>query len=101
MRVVVIGSGIAGVSFGEEMLKLQPTTSIILLTRETHGYYSRPLLSHGFSREDIEGKIILRSFESLAQAGIRVESGVQVSSFDCEARTVCYGKNGQDFALDY
>jgi len=101
MRVVIIGSGIAGVSFAEELSKLQTAASITILTRETHGYYSRPLLSHGFTREDIETKIVLRSFESLEQSGMTVESGAEVSSFNCAARVVQYRKGEDDFRLGY
>ena len=101
MRVAVIGSGIAGVSFAEELLKLQPASSITLLTRETYGYYSRPLLSHGFTRADIESKIILRSFESLEQVGIHVASGVDVAEFDRTTKTLSFRKNGEELSLGY
>jgi NAD(P)H-nitrite reductase large subunit len=101
MRIAVIGSGIAGVSFAEELLKLQPANSITLLTRETHGYYSRPLLSHGFTRADIESKIILRSFDSLEQTGIHVASGVDVTAFDRATKTLSYRKNGEELTLVY
>lgn len=101
MHIVIIGSGIAGVSFAEELVKLQPSDAVTLLTQETHGYYSRPLLSHGFSREEIESRIILRSFESLAQLGIRVESDAEVLSFDCGAKTVSYRKDGHVLTLGY
>jgi NAD(P)H-nitrite reductase large subunit len=82
MNIVIIGSGIAGISLAEELRKLLPDNGISVLTRETHGYYSRPLLSHGFSREDIESKIVLRSFDSLREAGIQVLDGVEVRAVD-------------------
>lgn len=101
MRVAVIGSGIAGVSFAEELLKLRRASSITLLTRETYGYYSRPLLSHGFTRADIESKIILRSFESLEQAGMHVASGVDVTALDCAGKTIHYRQSGEDLSSEY
>ena len=65
MHIVIIGSGMAGITFAEELHKLDPSARLTVLTHETHGYYSRPMLSHGFSRDDVETKIILRSFEDL------------------------------------
>jgi len=101
MRVIVVGSGIAGVVFAEELHKRRPDWPITLLTREAGGYYSRPLLSHAFTREDIETKIVLKSFEALAQSGIRVESGAGVQSIDTGARTVLYRRADSDYALPY
>ncbi len=60
MQIAIVGSGIAGVTFAEEIHKLDRQLHVTLLTRETCGYYSRPLLSHCFSRTDIETKIVLR-----------------------------------------
>lgn len=102
MRIVVIGSGIAGVSFAEEMRKRAPETELTLLTRETGGYYSRPLLSHAFTRDDIESKIVLRDFEALAQAsGIRVISGVEVRTIEPDTQNVIYRQGEEDIRLAY
>ena len=48
MRVVVIGSGLAGVTLAEGLAREH---TVELLTAETHGYYSRPRLSHAFSAD--------------------------------------------------
>ncbi len=88
MHVVVIGSGIGGVTFCEEMRKYSEGTKVTLLTRETHGYYSRPLLSHGFTRKDIEEKIVMKSFKTLEAGGITVNAGVEVKSLDRATKTL-------------
>ena len=72
MKTVIVGSGLAGVTLAEELRKKKPEDSITLITHEKRGYYSRPMLSHGFARDDIEQKIILKTFEALTALGIEV-----------------------------
>jgi NAD(P)H-nitrite reductase large subunit len=102
MDVLVVGSGIAGVSFAEEFRKLAPDHSVTLLTAETLGYYSRPLLSHGFTRDDIETRIILRRFDQLEQTGIRVLSGREAVALDPAGhRLDCRAEPDQTASLAY
>ncbi len=100
-HIVVVGSGIAGVTFAEEFRKLERETFITLLTRETYGYYSRPLLSHGFSRGDIETKIVLKSFPVLIGNHIAVEGGAEVLGLDRGAKKFVFRKDGEDMTLGY
>lgn len=88
MRTVIIGSGIAGITFAEELRKLEPEAEILVLTHENRGYYSRPMLSHGFSRSDVETKIILKSFDELRRAGIDVRAPFEATAIDRSARLV-------------
>ena len=94
MKVMIIGSGIAGVTLAEELRKTCPAAAITLLTHETYGYYSRPLLSHGFSRADIEEKIILRGFDALRAAGVAVIAGAEGVGIDRAMRRVAYHSDG-------
>jgi NAD(P)H-nitrite reductase large subunit len=101
MHIVIIGSGMAGIILAEELRKRSADTRITVLTRETHGYYSRPMLSHGFSRDDIETKILLKSFEALASAGIHVHPDTNVLAIDRADKTVSIRQNGQDSVVGY
>lgn len=101
MSIVIIGSGIAGISLAEELRKLSPDQRVCVLTRETHGYYSRPLLSHGISREDIESKIVLRTFASLRESGIEVRDGVDVRTIDRIAQAVTYTDGTNEYRHGY
>ena len=101
MHIVIIGSGMAGITLAEELRKRSAETRITVLTRETHGYYSRPMLSHGFSREDVETKIILKSFAALGSAGIEVRTNTDVLAIDRAARTVSLRHNGEDTVVGY
>lgn len=78
MRIVVIGSGLAGVTFAEAAAARHEVT---LLTSETHGYYSRPRLSHGLALSDeAAAKIVLKPFGALK--GVRVRAGERVETID-------------------
>ncbi len=88
MKVIVIGSGIAGVTFAEKLRALSPDAKITLLTKENHGYYSRPRLSLGFSHDDIEQSIVIKSFDELRNNNICVISGVEVTGIDRQQQQV-------------
>ncbi|SJM93064.1 NAD(P)/FAD-dependent oxidoreductase [Crenothrix polyspora] len=95
MHIVIIGSGIAGVSFAEKCLALKASTpnstiaiNITLVTHEHDGYYSRPLLSRGFTKTDIENTIILKKFDKIRDSGINVLSGAEVTAIDRHSKTI-------------
>ena len=101
MHIVIIGSGMAGIILTEELRKLSPDTRLTVLTQETHGYYSRPMLSHGFSRDDIETKIILKSFDDLRATGIDIKAATEVLSIDPTAKTVAFRQDERDSTMEY
>jgi NAD(P)H-nitrite reductase large subunit len=78
MRIVVIGSGLAGVTFAEAAAARHKVT---LVTSETLGYYSRPRLSHGIALSDeAAAKIVLKPFAALK--GVEVIAGRRVEAID-------------------
>lgn len=101
MDIVIIGSGIAGVSFAEKVRALPVEAEITLVTREHDGYYSRPLLSRGFTRSDIEQSIILKTFEQLRAGNINVISGTEVIGINRDAKTINLDGPCQEKSLPY
>jgi NAD(P)H-nitrite reductase large subunit len=91
----------AGVTLAEEVLKGNPSAAVTLITEDTDGYYSRPMLSHGFSRDDIESKIILKSFDALHHGGLKVMAGCKVKGIDRLKKTVRYVENGLEGAVGF
>jgi NAD(P)H-nitrite reductase large subunit len=97
MRVVVVGSGLAGVTVAEALAK-SARHAVTLVTTETHGYYSRPRLSHGFALSDeAAAKIVLKRFDALAP-GVQVACGAEAVSIEREKRRLVL-RNDQ--SLDY
>ena len=92
MRVVVIGSGLAGVTLAEALAKEHAVT---LVTAETHGYYSRPRLSHGFSNP---ASPVLKSFAALGP--VRVLAGTTVERIDRDGRELVLGDHHQCLPYD-
>ena len=83
MKIVIVGSGLAGVTVAEALAK-SARHEIALVTSETLGYYSRPRLSHGLALSDeAAAKIVLKRFEALA-AGVRVLAGTEAWLIDRE-----------------
>jgi NAD(P)H-nitrite reductase large subunit len=101
MRIVIIGSGVGGVSFAEKYRALQADAQITLITREDDGYYSRPLLSRGFSTENIEQSIILKPFDKLRDENIDIISATEVTAINRADRTVVVKRPDQESVLPY
>jgi NAD(P)H-nitrite reductase large subunit len=101
MQVVIIGSGVAGVTFAEKYRALDADAEITLVTRENDGYYSRPLLSRGFSKETIEETIVLKPFAALRESRIDVISGVDITAIHRGPRKVDVAGTCQEKSLKY
>jgi NAD(P)H-nitrite reductase large subunit len=101
MHIIVIGSGIAGVSFAEKYRSFSLDDEITLITRENDGYYSRPLLSRGFSKNDIEQSIILKTFDELRAGNITVYSGTEVTALNRSDKTLAVTGPDQEKILQY
>ena len=86
MKVVILGSGMAGVSLAEELRRQAPDAQVELVTRDTQGFYSRPWLSHSFSQDDKVRRIVLKTFSALASAGIDVRAGAEALTISRRAR---------------
>jgi NAD(P)H-nitrite reductase large subunit len=101
MQIVIIGSGVAGVSFAEKYRALSAEDEITLVTREHDGYYSRPLLSRGFSKADIEQSIILKPFDKLRENDINVLCGVEVTAINRADKSIAISGACQEKELPY
>lgn len=97
MKVIVVGSGLAGVTVAEGLAK-SGRHRVTLVTTETNGYYARPRLSHGLALDDASAaKIVLKRFDSLAP-GVRVVAGNEAWLIDREKQRLAIAG---DERLDY
>lgn len=101
MQVVIIGSGIAGVTFAEKYRSLDADAKITVVTWENDGYYSRPLLSRGFSKDTIEQTIILKPFDALRDNKIEVIVGAKITAIHRGNHTVDLESDGDNQSLTY
>jgi len=83
MRIVVIGSGLAGITVAEALARSHDVT---VVTAETAGYYSRPRLSHGVALDEAAAaKIVMKRYEALP---FRVLAGTRVERIERASRRV-------------
>jgi NAD(P)H-nitrite reductase large subunit len=101
MHIIIIGSGIAGVSFAEKYRSYSKDYEITIITRENDGYYSRPLLSRGFSKNDIEQSIILKTFDELRASNITVINGAKITAINRGEKTVAVTGSSQKQSFSY
>ncbi len=100
MNIVIIGSGIAGITFAEKMRQLSDA-NITVLTLESGNYYSRPMLSRGFSNADIEQSISIKSFAEIRKKNIQIIENISVSSIDRHNQQVHTSKEGETHIYEY
>ncbi len=84
MKVVIVGSGLAGVTVAEGLAK-SGKHPVSLVTAESLGYYSRPRLSHGLALADeAAAKIVMKRFDALK--GVEVLAGTHAERIDRDAQ---------------
>ena len=88
-RIVIIGSGIAGISLVRELRKLDKEVDIVLLSRESGDFYSKPALSNALAGGKSVAALVLTPAAKLAQdLQVRLVGGTEVTSVDTGAKTV-------------
>ncbi|MGH8734740.1 MAG: NAD(P)/FAD-dependent oxidoreductase [Burkholderiales bacterium] len=97
MKVVIVGSGLAGVTVAETLAK-SARHDVALVTTETNGYYSRPRLSHGLALSDeAAAKIVMKSFAAVG--GVKVRAGEQAWLIERERKRLVL-KSGETLPYD-
>ncbi len=89
-RLVVVGNGMAGARFVEEVLERGGGEQfrITVFGDEPHGNYNRIMLSPVLAGETTEDEIVLNSHEWYADSGITLRAGVRVERIDTAAKLV-------------
>src|SRR5499426_3064047 len=94
-RLVVIGNGMAGARFVEELLARSGASQfdLVVFGDEPYGNYNRILLSGVLAGSHQPEEIFLNSLEWYKKNGIQLHAGVRVESIDREAK-VARGAGG-------
>lgn len=88
-HTLIIGAGHAGYSLAKELRKLDPDRSIILLSSDSADYYSKPLLSNGFSKRKSAAELIQKTAEQMAaELNIRIWPFCTAERIDAEQHQV-------------
>src|SRR5215831_12677262 len=89
-RLVVIGNGMGGARFVEELLRRggQKHFEMVMFGDEPYGNYNRILLSGVLAGSHEPKDIFLNSLQWYTENGIKLHAGVRVESIDRKAKTV-------------
>src|SRR5918997_777638 len=92
-RVVVVGNGMAGARFVEELLERGGGEQfrVTVFGDEPHGNYNRIMLSPVLAGEELEDDIVLNSHDWYADNGVELRAGVRVERVDTAAKLVHAG----------
>lgn len=88
-RIVIIGSGMAGITLARELRKLDKAADIFVLSRECGDFYSKPALSNALARGKTAEALVLTPALKLAQdLQARIVANVAVTAIDTRAKSV-------------
>lgn len=88
-QTLIIGAGYAGYSLAKELRKLDPNRSICLLSQDSADYYSKPLLSNGFSKQKSAADFIQKTAAQMAtELNIEVKPYCNAEHIDAELHQV-------------
>ncbi|SDD05630.1 nitrite reductase (NADH) large subunit [Geodermatophilus telluris] len=101
-RLVVVGTGMAGARFVEEVLERGGGEQfrITVLGDEPHGTYNRIMLSPVLAGETGEDEIVLNSHDWYADNGVQLRAGVRVERLDTAAK-LAYASDGTAAPYDH
>jgi NAD(P)H-nitrite reductase large subunit len=94
MRVVVIGTGPAGITAAETLRRLDPTGSVVALSAEDSPPYSPPAMADHFltGRDD---PLYWKGRDVAGRLGIEERRGVHVDAVDTDSREVVLADGGR------
>lgn len=88
-KLVMVGNGMAGVSFIEQLLKLNPKRyEITIIGAEPHPNYNRIMLSSVLAGDTDMKDIVLNDWNWYTENGITLHTGHTVTNIDSKGRTV-------------
>jgi NADPH-dependent 2,4-dienoyl-CoA reductase/sulfur reductase-like enzyme/ferredoxin len=87
-HVVVIGTGIAGITAVEEVRKLHPDVEITVVGAERHDFYNRMAISRLVDEDTTPDKLSLMSLDWARRRRVLYLPGVSVAAIDRSGREV-------------
>jgi len=85
--IVIIGAGHAGYQLVKEIRKLNTALSILLLCADSGDYYSKPLLSNGFSKGKTAKALVQKTAAQMTiDYQFQIQSGCEVVEIDAKSQ---------------
>ena len=87
--IVIIGAGMAGFTVARELRKLDKEIPLLILTADTGGFYSKPMLSNAFAQNKHAAQLLTQSAEQMAtQLNATIMASTHVQGVDTAARSI-------------
>lgn len=94
--LIIIGTGLAAYTLAREFRKIDPTSSLLLVTRDDGGFYTKPSLSNALANARTPAQLQSKTAEQMAdelRAEIRVRS--EVAGIDPGTRQITLADGAQ------
>lgn len=87
--VVIVGAGLAGYNLARELRKASPEVSIVVVSQDGAGFYSKPMLSNALASGKTAATLVMKSAEKMAEElRARVLPRTRVTQVDANAQTL-------------
>lgn len=97
--IIIVGSGLAGYTLARELRKLDKTVSLLIITADDGGFYSKPMLSNAFAQgKDAEQLVTQSTTQMAAQLGATIMTGTRVTAIDTANRKIETGTGAFEYA---
>ena len=98
-RYLIIGNGIAGQTCAEELRKLDPEVSIIIVAAERHPLYNRVALPRYLRGQVRREKVFMRTVEDYARQNLDIHFETWVTDVDTQTK-VAHTNTGRELPYD-
>jgi NAD(P)H-nitrite reductase large subunit len=96
---VILGNGIAGQTAAEELRKLEPDSSIVMIAAERHPLYNRVALPRYLRGQVRREKVFMRTAEDYSKQNLDIHLETWATEIDTGAKVVRTNRN-QEFPYD-
>ena len=97
--IIIVGSGLAGYTLARELRKLDKTVSLLIITADDGGFYSKPMLSNAFAQGKDAAQLVTQSTTQMAaQLGATIMTGTRVTAIDTANRKIETGAGAFEYA---
>jgi len=97
--IIIIGTGLAGYTVAREFRKLDKTTPLIMMTSDSGGYYSKPMLSNAFAQNKQAAQLITQSATQMAeQLDINLMANTHVEAIDSAQKIVATSNGNFEYS---
>ena len=98
-RYVILGNGIAGQTAAEELRKIDPDASIVIVAAERHPLYNRVALPRYLRGQVRREKVFMRTVEDYAKQNLEIHFETWATEIDARDKVVSTNR-GQELKYD-